>query len=62
VGHIVAGSPMVCFVKTVTCFHINCASISPSLSKKSMQWGCMSCKYQKHAGYQKGRIRYLEQE
>jgi len=27
-----------------------------------MPWDLMSCKYQKHARYQKGRIMYLEQE
>ena len=27
-----------------------------------MPWNCMSCKYQKHIKYQKGRIRYLELE
>jgi hypothetical protein len=27
-----------------------------------MPWDCMSCKYQYHARYQEGRIRYLEQE
>jgi len=27
-----------------------------------MPWDLMSCKYQKHARYQAGRITYLEQE
>jgi hypothetical protein len=44
------------------CFHINCASNSPTLIEKSMPWYCVSCKYQKHARCQEARIRYLEQE
>jgi hypothetical protein len=28
----------------------------------SMPWDCMACKYKKHARYQEGVIRYLEQE
>jgi len=27
-----------------------------------MPWACMAFKYKKHARYQEGRIRYLEQE
>jgi hypothetical protein len=27
-----------------------------------MPWDCMSCKYQKSAKYQEGRIRFLAQE
>ena len=27
-----------------------------------MPWDCMSCKYQKHIKYQKGKIRYLDLE
>lgn len=44
------------------CFHINCASISPSLTEKSMPWDCMTCNYQKRAKYQEERIRFLELE
>ena len=44
------------------CFHIYCANTGPSLIDNSMPWDLMSCKYQKHARYQEGRIRYLKQE
>lgn len=44
------------------CFHINCASNSPSLIEKSMPWNCVSCKYQKHSRCEEEKIRYLEQE
>ena len=44
------------------CFHINYANSSPSLLENSMQWNCITCKYQKHAKHQEQRIRHLEQE
>jgi len=44
------------------CFHINCASTSPNLINKSMSRDYMSCRYQKHALQQEGRIKHLEQE
>ena len=44
------------------CFHINCASISPSPTEKNMPWDCMTCNYQKRAKHQEDRIRFLELE
>jgi hypothetical protein len=41
---------------------MRCASTSPSLADRSIPWDRMSCKYQKHAKHQEGRVRYLEQE
>jgi hypothetical protein len=32
------------------------------MNEESMPWACMSCKHQKDAKYQEGRIRYLELE
>ena len=40
----------------------NCEITTSSLIEYSMPWACMAFKYKKHARYQEGRIRYLEQE
>jgi hypothetical protein len=44
------------------CFHLNCASTSPSAPDRSMLQYCIQCKYQKHVKQQERRIRHLEKE